>query len=44
MILNRPRLSALREFAADAVVIGAGSVGVVTALALADRGFRHSSE
>ena len=41
MILEtRPRLAALREFAADVHVIGSGSVGIVTALALADRGFR----
>ena len=40
MILNSPRLAALREFAADVHVIGSGSVGIVTALALADRGFR----
>ena len=40
MILSAPRLAALREFAADVHVIGSGSVGIVTALALADRGFR----
>jgi choline dehydrogenase-like flavoprotein len=40
MILGNPRLAALRELAADVLVIGSGSVGIVTALALADRGFR----
>ena len=40
MILSRPRLAVLREFAADVHVIGAGSVGIVTALALAGRGLR----
>jgi choline dehydrogenase-like flavoprotein len=40
MILESPRLAALREFAADVHVIGSGPVGTVTALALADRGFR----
>ena len=40
MILDPPRLAALRAFAADVHVIGSGPVGIVTALALADRGFR----
>lgn len=40
MILPAPRIETLRAFAADVVVIGSGSVGTVTALALADRGFR----
>jgi choline dehydrogenase-like flavoprotein len=40
MILTRPRLAALREFAANICVIGSGPVGIATALALADRGFR----
>ena len=40
MILPRPDLAALTGFAADVCVIGSGSVGIVTALALADRGFR----
>ena len=40
MILSQPRLAALRELAADVTVIGSGPVGIVTALALADRGFR----
>ena len=40
MILGQPRLAALRELAADVTVIGSGPVGIVTALALADRGFR----
>jgi GMC oxidoreductase/FAD dependent oxidoreductase len=40
MILAAPRLAALRGFAADVCVIGSGPVGTVTALALADRGFR----
>ena len=40
MIHPAPSPAALREFAADVHVIGAGSVGIVTALALADLGFR----
>jgi choline dehydrogenase-like flavoprotein len=40
MILATPRLAALREFAADVLVIGSGPVGIVTALALMGRGFR----
>lgn len=40
MIAERPGPAALAAFAADVVVIGSGSVGTVTALALADRGFR----
>ncbi len=40
MIVPAPRLAALRDFAAEVTVIGAGPVGVVTALALVGRGFR----
>ncbi|HRO13018.1 NAD(P)-binding protein [Amaricoccus sp.] len=40
MILESSRLAVLRELAADVHVIGSGPVGIVTALALADRGFR----
>ena len=40
MIADRPGVAALAAFAADVVVIGSGSVGTVTALALADRGLR----
>ena len=40
MIAERPGVAALAAFAADVCVIGSGSVGIVTALALADRGFR----
>jgi choline dehydrogenase-like flavoprotein len=40
MILGAPRLAALRDFAAEVAVIGSGPVGIATALALADRGFR----
>ena len=40
MILTGPRLAALAGLAADVVVIGAGPVGIVLALALADRGLR----
>jgi choline dehydrogenase-like flavoprotein len=40
VILASPGLAALRGFAADVCVIGSGSVGIATALALADKGFR----
>jgi choline dehydrogenase-like flavoprotein len=40
MILKTPRLAGLRDFAAEVAVIGSGPVGIATALALADRGFR----
>jgi choline dehydrogenase-like flavoprotein len=40
MILGSPSLAALRGFAAEVCVIGSGPVGVLTALALAGRGFR----
>jgi choline dehydrogenase-like flavoprotein len=40
VILARPDLAALRDFAADVCVIGSGPVGVATALALAGKGFR----
>jgi choline dehydrogenase-like flavoprotein len=40
MIVVSPSPEALRGFAADVAVIGSGPVGTVTALALADRGFR----
>jgi choline dehydrogenase-like flavoprotein len=40
MIAERPGPAALAAFAPDVHVIGSGSVGLVTALALADRGLR----
>lgn len=40
MILDAPSLEALDAFAADVCVIGAGPVGLITALALSDRGAR----
>ena len=40
MIAERPGPAALAAFAADVVVIGSGSVGTITALALADRGLK----
>jgi hypothetical protein len=40
MILETPSPEALRGFAADVCIIGSGSAGTLTALALADRGFR----
>jgi hypothetical protein len=40
VILERPDRRALADFAAGVCVIGAGPVGVATALALADRGVR----
>jgi choline dehydrogenase-like flavoprotein len=40
MIAERPGPAALAAFGADVVVVGSGSVGTITALALADRGLR----
>ena len=40
MIERHATSQRLREFAADLCVIGAGLVGIITTLALADRGFR----
>jgi GMC oxidoreductase/FAD binding domain len=40
MILDSPRLDALRAFGGDVCIIGSGPAGTVTGLALADRGFR----
>ena len=40
MIEKHASAQRLREFAADLCVIGAGLVGIITTLALADRGFR----
>ena len=40
VILASPSFAALQGFTADACVIGSGSVGVATALALAAKGFR----
>jgi hypothetical protein len=40
VILDRPDLAALAGFAAEVCVIGAGPVGIATALALAGRGVR----
>ena len=40
MIHANPALDSLAAFAADVCVIGAGPVGIITALELADKGFR----
>ena len=40
MIEKHASAQRLREFTADLCVIGAGLVGIITTLALADRGFR----
>ncbi len=40
MIDERPTFESIATFAADICVIGAGPVGIVTALELADKGFR----
>lgn len=40
MILDRPSLAELEEFRADLCVVGSGPVGIITAIALADRGLK----